>query len=238
MYNFLNNFSEKDITYALYGLFLGDGSYQCGKIRLSHTHKQKFYVKWLEDVFKSCGLIVNSRYDFVKHTTFGDRLYSELYINVPKRFYFETLNKCFDQSGRKIISEYVLNNINELGLMLWFLDDGQLHVSFRENKASRFGYLNTQSFTYEENQKIVEIFKSRFDIDLKIHKDCSGFSNCKDRVYYRLYFNATNFRKFFDVVRPFLQYIPKEFYYKFNMQYTPNRLKNSVDFSEKYNLAC
>lgn len=236
MYNFLNNFSEKDITYALYGLFLGDGSYCNGKIRLSHTDRQRFYVEWLENIFKNYGLQVKGRYDFIKHTTFGGVKYSELFIYVPKRFYFETLNKCFDNNKHKIISDYVLNTINEFGLLLWFLDDGQLHVSFKDNKAKRFGYLNTQSFTYEENQKIVKMFKDRFDIDLKIHTNRSGFEKYKDSIYYRLYFNATNFRKFFDVVRPYLQYIPKEFYYKFNMQYSPNKLKNSIEFSEKYNL--
>ena len=236
MYNFLNNFSEKDITYALYGLFLGDGSYRYGQIRLAHTEKQEFYVKWLEHIFKSYGLVVKSRYNVLRHTTFGDYKYGELYINVPKRFYFETQNKCFDDNKHKIISDYVLNNINELGLLFWFLDDGQWHVSFKNNKAKRFGYLNTQSFTYEENQRIAKMFKDRFDIELKIHKDNSGIEQHKESVYYRLYFNATNFRKFFDVVRPYLQYIPKEFYYKFNMQYSPNRLKNSIEFSEKYNL--
>ena len=58
----------------------------------------------------------------------------------------------------------------------------------------------------------------------------------EDKLYYRLYFNATNFRKFFDIVRPYLKYIPKEFYYKFDMKYKPNRLKNSIEFSKKYNL--
>ena len=155
---------------------------------------------------------------------------------VPKRFYFETQNKCLDDNNHKIISDYVLNNINELGLLFWFLDDGQWHVSFKNSKAKRFGYLNTQSFTYEENQRIAKMFKDRFDIELKIHTDCSGIEQHKGSIYYRLYFNATNFRKFFDIVRPYLQYIPKEFYYKFNMQYIPNRLKDSIEFSEKYNL--
>ena len=236
MCNFLNNFSEKDITYALYGLFLGDGWYRSGKLNLSHTEKQKFYVQWLESIFKSYGLQTKSQYDIVKHTTFGDVKYNQLCITVPKRFYFETLNKCFDDNNRKIISDYVLENINELGLLFWFLDDGQWHVSFKGNKAKRFGYLNTQSFTYEENQKIAQMFPDRFGIELKIHTDCSSFAKYKGVVYYRLYFNATNFRKFFDIVRPYLQYIPKEFYYKFNMQYVPNRIKDSVEFSEKYNL--
>ena len=163
-------------------------------------------------------------------------LYSHTNIKVPKKFYFETQNKCFDNNGKKIISKYVLDNINEFGLLLWFLDDGQWHVSTKNNRTKRFGYLNTQSFTYEENQMIQSMFKDRFDIDLKIHKDNSGFEKYKESIYYRLYFNAENFRKFFDIVRPYLKYIPKEFYYKFDMKYVPNRIKSSMLFSEKYNL--
>ena len=236
MDNFLKDFSEKEITYSLYGLFLGDGYYDNGWIKNKHTNKQRFYVEWLEKIFRKYGLKTSSKYDFVSKTSFGDVLYSCVNIKVPKKFYFETLNKCFNNNGKKIISDYVINNINEFGLLLWFLDDGQWHVSRKNNSTKRFGYLNTQSFSYEENQKIQNMFKQRFDIDLRIHKDNSGFDKYKDSVYYRLYFNADNFRKFFDLVRPYLKYIPKEFYYKFDMKYCPNRLKNSVVFSEKYNL--
>lgn len=236
MNKFLKDFSEKDITYSLYGLFLGDGHYSDGWIRNNHTNKQRFYCKWLEVIFKNYGLKVSSKYDYICHTTFGDVLYSHTNIKVPKKFYFETQNKCFDNNGKKIISKYVLDNINEFGLLLWFLDDGQWHVSTKNNRTKRFGYLNTQSFTYEENQMIQSMFKDRFDIDLKIHKDNSGFEKYKESIYYRLYFNAENFRKFFDIVRPYLKYIPKEFYYKFDMKYVPNRIKSSMLFSEKYNL--
>lgn len=236
MNKIFKNFSEKDITYSLYGLFLGDGHYRNGWIINKHTNKQRFYCKWLEKIFKSYGLEIHSRYDYTNNTSFGIFEYSNVNIKVPKRFYFETQNKCFDNNGKKIVSKYVLDNINEFGLLLWFLDDGQWHVSTKNNKTKRFGYLNTQSFTYEENQMIQTMFKERFDIYLKIHKDNSGFDKYKDTIYYRLYFNAENFRKFFDIVRPYLKYIPKEFYYKFDMRYTPNRIKNSVIFSEKYNL--
>ena len=69
-----------------------------------------------------------------------------------------------------IFSDYVLDNINELGLLFWFLDDGQWHVSFKGNKAKRFGYLNTQSFTYEENQKIVKMFGGNLMIKSNVGK--------------------------------------------------------------------
>lgn len=236
MKKILNNFSEEDITYALYGLFLGDGRYRNGQIVINHTNKQRFYCEWIESIFIECNLEVLSKYDYICKTTFGEYEYSSVQIKVPNRYYFDSDNKCLNDNNKKIISDYVLNHINALGLLFWFLDDGYLHISFKNNKSKRFAYLNTQSFTYEENKAIQEMFKKRFDIDLKIHTDTSGFAKYKDKTYYRLYFNACNFRKFFDVVRDYLQYIPKEFYYKFDMQYTPNRIKNSVLFAEKYNL--
>ena len=235
-YDFLNNFSDKDITYSLYGLFLGDGTYRDGWIRTHHTNKQRFYVEWLEGLFKEAGLIVNSTYDYLINTQFGKYTYSEVRIKVPHRFYFETQNKCFDDNKHKIVSKYILDNINELGILIWFLDDGQWHVSFRNNRGKRFGYLNTQSFTYEENVLIKNMFKERFNIDLKIHTDKSGFEKYKERVYYRLYFNATNFQKLFDLLRPYLKYIPKEFYYKFNMQYVIGNVWNGKVLSDYYNL--
>lgn len=235
MLNIFENFSEKDITYSLYGLFLGDGSYKYGWIRNQHTNKQRFYCEWLETIFLKFGLKTATSYDYMMHTNLGDAMYSSVRVKVPKKFYFETQNKCFDDNNKKIVSDYVLSNINSFGLLLWFLDDGQLHVSFKDNRAKRFAMLNTQSFSLEENQKIAKMFKDRFDIDLRIHKDSSGFEKYKDKVYYRLYFNATNFRKFYDIVREYLPYIPKEFEYKFNMQYFKNRIKKSEEYAEKYN---
>jgi len=233
----IKNMSDKDISFALYGLLLGDGYYskEGGVIKIYHTNKQKFYCEWLFNIFNQ-RLRSTIKKDFIKKTTFGEIMYTQTNLWVSKRFYFETENKFFNKENKKIVSDYVLNNINKLGLLFWFLDDGQWHVSFRNNAGKRFGYLNTQSFTYEENVKIVNMFKNRFDIDLRIHTDNSGFEKYKGKIYYRIYFNATAFRKFYDLVRDYLKYIPKDFYYKFNMQYVPNRINKSLEFSQKYNL--
>ncbi|MDQ0339912.1 hypothetical protein J2S00_002707 [Caldalkalibacillus uzonensis] len=228
--------SKKEINYALFGLVLGDGSYRKGIIKVSYSNKQRFYVEWLEGLCKALGLKHTASYEFYTKTTFGKRLYSHINIWVPDRRHFEKYNRVYNNSGRKIPSKYVLRRINPLGLLLWYLDDGQLHVSFKGTKAKRFAYLNTQSFTLAENKRIQQMFKERFDIDLSIHTDNSGFSNHKGKIYYRLYFNATNFRKFYDIVRPYLHLIPEEFSYKFNMQYRPNRLKTSAEYAaSKYN---
>jgi hypothetical protein len=136
------------------------------------------------------------------------------------------------------VSATILESINILGLLFWYLDDGTLCVHFQENKCSRFAYLNTQSFSKEENIMIQKMFKDRFDIDTKIHKDSSGFEKYNYKTYYRIYFNATNFRKFYDLVRSYLQFIPEEFYYKFDMKYFPNRIKANSEYAQMYNLSC
>ena len=235
MQDIIQNYSDEELTYALYGLFLGDGHYRRGRIIIKHTEKQKFYCEWLETLFKN-RLTLHSRYDYEQNTTFGIRKYSSISLKVPDRLYFDDCNRCLNDDGKKIVSDYVLDHINEMGLLFWFLDDGCLHVSFKNHKAKRFAHLCTHSFTYDENVKIQQMFKRLFDIDVAIHTDRSGFKKHKDKIYYKLYFNADNFRKFFNLLRPLLSYIPEEFYYKFNMQYFPNRLKNSVMFSEMYNM--
>ena len=234
MKNYLKTFSDKDITFMLYGLFLGDGSYRNGLLRIRHTNKQRFYILWLKNICELLKLNYKVKFDFEMKTNFGDFVYSEILIKVPTKFYFESLNKCFDANNKKIVSEYVLKNINLLGILLWFLDDGSLIVSKKNNKTKRFAYLNTQSFTYEENILIQRMFKDRFNIETRIHIDHSGIY--KDRRYFRIYMNAKNFQKFFDLLRDLLSFIPNEFYYKFNMQYEINRLHNSVYNMKMYNL--
>lgn len=51
-----------------------------------------------------------------------------------------------------------LNNMNDLGLALWFYDDGSLH------KSKLFYNLNTQKFSKEENEYIATVLKEKWGI--------------------------------------------------------------------------
>lgn len=239
------NISKKEKCYALFGNLLGDGSYSKGIIRCIHTNKQREYVKWLARLYRKWDISLSSRYDYRCKTTFGICTYSHVYCKVPSRKYFEENNRFFNEEGKKIISKYVLKRINKIGLLLWYLDDGCLSVHkhyYNKDKSlysvNRAAYLNTQGFTLDENKLIQHYFDKRFDIQLKIHKDVNSRNNRikPGTIYFRLYFNATNFRKFYDLLRPYLKYIPKSMAYKFNMQYKINRLKNSAYLMENYNM--
>jgi hypothetical protein len=172
----------------------------------------------------------STRFDFVKKTNYGEYTYSGISIHTPKvDQHFKSYNRFFDSTGKKIASEYVLKRISPLGLLFWFLDDGCLSVSTKKDGKStvRQATLATQGFSYQDNERIQKIFLSRFGIETKIHKD---------KTYFKQYLSATEFRKFYDLVRPYLNMVPKDMRYKFNMKYVANpEVPESLHLSENYN---
>ena len=225
--------SKKEKCYSLFGLLLGDGYLENNKrIVCKHTNKQREYVKWLVKIFYYWKIFQRSKFDFENKTTFGNFIYSEAVCNIPSDIHFIKFNRFYNESGKKIISEYVLKRITPLGLLFWFLDDGSLNIHKKEKKygafsISRCAYLSTEGYDEQSKKNIQKIFKERFNIETKIHKAKNGQT--------RTYINATNFRKFYDIVKPYLKIIPEDMRYKFNMKYKKNRLNNSLYLAENYN---
>lgn len=128
----------------------------------------------------------------------------------------------------------LLNQLNPLGLLIWWCDDGCLSIHQKQNGSiSRFGYLNSQGFSLEENQLISSVLYQKFGLETKIHVDSK--SGLAKQDHYRLYLNATNMRRLIDLVREFIPWIPNNMRYKFNMQYVVNRRKDSLEMAMHYN---
>lgn len=95
----------------------------------------------------------------------------------------------------------ILQDLDELGLALWFYDDGSLH------KNKLFYNLNTHKFSYEENIKIQEFLK-KFNIFSKITKEVK-----KDgRIFY--YQRISKFEGSYEISRLLLKYPVKSYSYK------------------------
>ncbi len=224
----LYNFSKKEKCYFLFGLLLGDGclSKNSNWITINHTNKQREYVKFLCALCHKTGLEYKARFDYELVTTYGTYMYSNVRIKIPSTRHFRLNNRFYDENNKKIVSEYVLSRISPMGLMLWFMDDGCLSVSKKPTKTCRQATLATHGFSLKENELIQKVFRDRFDINVKIHKD---------RQLFKLYFSATDFRKFIDVIRVYLPLIPKNMRYKFDMKYELSNNKNSKSlFFEDY----
>lgn len=130
----------------------------------------------------------------------------------------------------------LVQDLDPLGLLLWWLDDGCLVVHEKRNgtSVSRFGYLGTEKYDQETNFKIAEILSCKFNLDCNVHIDRGGIKG-KDIVYYRLYLNATNMRTMIDIIRPYVSLVPPSMIYKLNMGYRPTRNRDSLEYMKMYN---
>ena len=111
-----------------------------------------------------------------------------------KCYYFRTVThpefsryrECFYSDSRKIVPIELLNQqFSEFSLAIWLMDDGAV-----DGKQLR---LNTQSFSYSENEALMSILRAKFGIEARVNRD-------KDR--HRLRINGASVRRFKDLVGP------------------------------------
>ncbi|GAI89835.1 unnamed protein product, partial [marine sediment metagenome] len=76
------------------------------------------------------------------------------------------LYELFYPRGKKIITREILNRIGDLGLAVWYMDDGHLSIPMRAI-TPHIG-LSTQGFTLEENKLIVDWFEKKYDFHFRI----------------------------------------------------------------------
>lgn len=129
-------------------------------LTFAHSIKQRDYFMWK----------YNMLYPILHHYTIKD-ITSERYKNPvieirtkSKRFpQLNSYRKLFYTSaGKKVLPKSVLEEIQPLGLAVWFMDDGY-----------SCGNLSTNSFSINELIVAKQILKSRFNLDYTIHKENS-----------------------------------------------------------------
>lgn len=72
-------------------------------------------------------------------------------------------------------------------------------------KSGKGFYISTESYTLVEHKFLVDLLKSKFDLDCGYHKYTNG---------YRLYIFSTSKAKLIELIKPFLL---SHFYYKFDL---------------------
>ena len=207
------------------GMVLGDGYLEKNQPRLSLTHclEQLHYLEFKISIANQLGFSCRCFRNTVKRTNLGLKSYcsgSITGLDIHKYYGYGLTD--------------LLQGLNPLGLLIWWLDDGCLSIHQKTSgSVSRFGYLNTQGYGLDGNEAIAQILFQRFGLESTIHVDTkSGFAK---QDHYRLYFNAINMRRLIDLVREFIPWIPRNMLYKLNMQYVINRNPESLYLATHYN---
>lgn len=168
------------------------------RLQFKQSNKNMEYIHHLYLIFKDyCGT-------GPKVNTYFDKRPEKQEINISIKFWTLSL-PCFNlfreifynETGTKIIPHNLENIITARSLAYWVMDDGY--------KSKDGFYFCTESYTFEENQKLSFILKNKFNLNCGIHKHTNG---------YRLYVFSKSRSILLNLIKPSLL---DHFYYKFDL---------------------
>ena len=203
-----NNIKKEDLNRnaIVFGALLGDAHIsKDGRLHVWHSIKQKEYTLWLMNIFSKF-FKVKLTHRICKDKKTGQE-YEQYGFQTSCYDYFKNIRMYF-YSPIKKINRKQLNKLDKFGLAIWYLDDGCLSFIKKNGEIKgRQLILNTQSFSLEEHEIIVNYFKETYDIICHIHKD-------KDK--YRIWMNGSYAYKFLQIIK---DVIPSCMYYKLCYRY-------------------
>lgn len=185
---------------------LGDGYIPSrdSVLSIQHSVKRYKYLVWLRDKFIENGFEVTGIYNV-------SRKFEAYRFNVKLPISdWKELKHQFYPNRNKTITRHLLNYLDEEGLAIWFMDDGNKEIHWKKDDTlSHWALgLSTHAFTKEENLIIQKYFKSVWNIDLSI---------IRDRKYYRCRFNMTNSKILIGIIE---KYIDESMKYKITIPQT------------------
>ncbi len=204
--------TEKTLTHRqkmiVYGGLLGDASkMSAASIKMKQSTKQKEYLMWKYEELKEHV----SPKSLQESSSYDDR-YKKEYHAI--RFYTfanteieEIIQKFYGENG-KWVSDDVLDHLDELGLAVWFMDDGVTdwhHRGHGKTSGQRPDCkLCTDSFSSGDCERIVLWFEEVWGL-YTIPTAVWGRPQ-----HTRIRFNTDNTEKFFALIKPFI--VPSMFY--------------------------
>lgn len=194
MFNISKIFNKDQIEYLI-GTVMGDACItKNGSIQISHCEKQKAYIDEKQELFD--GRIV----PYLNNKGFGnnkDNPSYVLYINSNEQT--KELRNLMYINGKKTIKN-ILNMITEKSLAYWYMDDGNLTVARpNSNNPTYYAMLNTQGFSKEDNNLLVDMFKSRFNLSPRVDEYNIQYNNMT-KTYNRLRFTQPDSMKLFKMI--------------------------------------
>jgi hypothetical protein len=181
---------KKQRRSAVIAMVLGDGHiHRIGNLRITHAAKQKEYLD-----FKK-GILQQNQKPDLKLTEFCNNGYPGCKVETRVRPMYKFLRKKMYKNGTKIVTRQCLDWLDELGLAIWFQDDGSTSAKKRNGKIHSYELTLNTYCSKEEKETMVSYFKDKWDIKW-------GLS--KNKGFYRLRTGVREGRKFAKLIKPFI----------------------------------
>lgn len=229
--------NRKQLQSFLTGNLLGDGSLANGSFEVKQINKDlinfkyKIFKRYLsQKKIKKRFIPANvDKFGVSRKNTYG------FYVS-PTKHLKELESEFYDKKGR-VLPVHKLHEIDELGLAVWFADDGTtVQVGFNKSTGSarsRRVQICTDAYCKEEVEKIVEFFRSRYGKAKLIRRTGDK---------YRVQIQGLGSQQFLIDISPyFINYFPS-LLYKLDLGYRNESLENrsyvTPEYQELYNNIC
>ena len=133
-------------------------------LRVEHAEAQKEYIEWKLGLLpKKWQNKINKR---EKNYTYKgvDSVLTSYWFITPRIKQLRLLRRILygKYRNRKVITPKMLERVGEFGIMIWYMDDGNLH----DRGVGRGYQLRLYTFQKkEENQKLIDFFKEKYQIN-------------------------------------------------------------------------
>lgn len=196
---------QKDI---LYGSMMGDAKSLNIKwnsvVHFKHSDKQEEYLKWKFNEFKSISKRKNLQFHISKdkREEYKGHYGSWSFYTKANSDVEECLNRFYGENGKQITKE-ILDNLSELSLAVWYMDDGTTdwrhrHIVPGDNASPALSFC-TDSYSKESCDHIIEWFKDRWGIESNLRKrELRSDGMMAYRIVIKYQYNDT----FFNLIRP------------------------------------
>lgn len=189
------------------GSMLGDATMRVGikgknaNFKIDHCLEQKEYVFWKYEILKN--FVTTSPKLSYRTTKEGVRykkswwfrtLRHPVLTEIYNQFYTKDSYRC----GKKIVPDFVLENLDPFAMAVWVMDDG----CYSQEKID----ISTYSFTLQEIERLCSTIKNKLKITMLYYKD-------RDKGY-RIYCRKSETQKLVDLICP---YIIKTMRYKIGL---------------------
>ena len=185
---------DEDAHQILLGSLLGDGSLTIHKFspRFSENHcmKQKEYLNWKINYFEKDNIPLTTRIVILKKNgkQINYQLWSMETKYIPQLLYYYSL---FYGNGKKEVNWKILQQLEPLGLAVWYCDDGSL---YKRNDRYNEVHIATNCFSLEQLELVKTWFKFRWDINITIRPSDNTISIMQDSI-----------KKFINLIKPYIQ---------------------------------
>ena len=184
----MTNRQEAIIT----GVLLGDGHLEKNgryvRLKVDQALSHSDYINWLYNELKN--LVPSPPVIIEENDKRTNKVYKRLHFSTYSNAEFKKWLDSFYVDRRKIIPSKI-NSIlkSAISLAIWLMDDG-----YKRNDCAAIR-LNTDAFTYDEQQMLIECLRENFKINSQIHKKGK---------WYNIYIPKGEAKKFSFLVDPYI----------------------------------